>query len=780
MMKFSVVTEVAAAFVLIAGLAGAAVALPAWRHGDQEIDRAIDEKLAQLHVSLRNLIDGEAGRAAAMATTAALQPSVQKALAAGDRAALSADFNPVFAQGKGALAIDQLQFHLPPAMSFLRAHQPAKFGDDLSSFRHTVVEANRKSELVQGVESGVGGLGIRGVAPVRFEGKHIGTVEYGASLGQPLAEAFSRSTGQKAALLRADGEGFKSLAATLPAEAYADPAPLRAVLAGGTPPVWRATVDGRPYVMSAAPVRDYSGKTVAAAVVGSDATEYVAARARALNDMLLAAGGAVVLGGLAGLLLARRLVGPLAGMRAAMVAIGERRFDAPLPPPRGADELADMARTLARLREQAREVSEREQSLSARAAALEQREKSMRDEVENNLSGLVAAAIEANEGIAQMSRVLGELGEAGARARTVAAQVGALGQGVREIVDYSHTAATDAAAAGTEAQEGSSASVRADEVLADLCQCVARAAERAENLASASDRIGGIVNEIENIAGQTNLLALNATIEAARAGDAGKGFAVVAGEVKNLAGQTAKATDDVRRQIGALQQDMAAVVAEMREGAGSADDARHSMTELRGRLERLAETVGSVTERIGAIDAVVRQQLAVADEAAGAADVINRLMSANDDNVRKALEALDHTTDGLNAKVGDFAKLGAGAAVLLVAKNDHIAYKKRVLDAVLGRVAMKESDAVDHTKCRLGRWLGGLAPELRAAMPALARIDQPHHAVHEAAKRALQAANGGDKAKALAAVDEMNHYGAQVMEVLDAATVELRAAQQAA
>jgi methyl-accepting chemotaxis protein len=779
MKKFSVVTEVSGAFVLIAALAGGAVALPAWINGDQEIDRAIDEKLGQLHVSLRNLINAEADRAASMALTAALHPATAAALAAGDRDGLAKQYVPVFRDGKDALAVDQLQFHLPPATSFLRAHSPAKFGDDLSSFRHTVVEANRHGKTVHGVESGVAGLGIRGVAPVRHQGKHVGSVEYGASLGQPLTDGFSRSTGQKAALLIPDGDGFKSISATLPAAAFPDAARLKAAMAGGEAKAWRTDIEGRPFVLSAAQVMDYSGKPAAVALVASDATDYVAARARTLKDMLLTAAAAVTLGGLLGWLLARRLVGPLVGMRAAMTAIGERRFDAPIPTVRSDDEIGDMARALVTLRDQARHVSEQEQALRARADELEQREKHMRGDIERNLSGLVSAAIEANEGIAMMSRMLGELAEAGNRSRAMTGQVGSLGDGVREIADYSRAAAGDAAEAGDVAARGRDASLQADAMLSGLCDSVARAADRAERLAQASERIGGIVNDIETIAGQTNLLALNATIEAARAGEAGKGFAVVAGEVKNLAGQTAKATEDARRQITALQQDMSGIVGEMRSGAGAADEARRSMDQLRERLDQLTATMGAVTRRIADIDQVVRTQVHVADQVAGATDVINHLMETNDDNVRKALLALDHTTEGLNAKVGDFAKLGTASAVLLVAKNDHVAYKKRVLDGVLGRTDMSENDAVDHTKCRLGRWLAGLTPQEQAMMSALSRIDAPHQAVHDAAKRALQAAHRGDREPALAAVDDMNDASKSVIAVLDEAGEQVRRAQAA-
>jgi methyl-accepting chemotaxis protein len=111
--------------------------------------------------------------------------------------------------------------------------------------------------------------------------------------------------------------------------------------------------------------------------------------------------------------------------------------------------------------------------------------------------------------------------------------------------------------------------------------------EQVGGLASAAQRIGDVVGLIQDIAEQTNLLALNATIEAARAGEAGRGFAVVASEVKNLAGQTAKATEEISEQISAIQ---------------------HSTGDAVDAIQAIAKTIEEVNNHTAAIAAAIEEQ----------------------------------------------------------------------------------------------------------------------------------------------------------------------------
>jgi methyl-accepting chemotaxis protein len=150
---------------------------------------------------------------------------------------------------------------------------------------------------------------------------------------------------------------------------------------------------------------------------------------------------------------------------------------------------------------------------------------------------------------------------------------------------------------------------------------VRKTGETVGELARAAEEIGGVIKLINDIAEQTNLLALNATIEAARAGEAGKGFAVVASEVKSLAEQTAKATEQISAQITAMQ-----------------SNTKGTVTAMRG----VGETIERINEIAGTIAAAVEQQTAATQEISTNASQAATGTSDASQGVQAVREAAEH------------------------------------------------------------------------------------------------------------------------------------------
>jgi methyl-accepting chemotaxis protein len=510
---------------------------------------ALDQQLKLQYDSVIAAIDYEARAAFAVSGAIAALPPVADAIVKGDRdglmALLGGAMKALTAQGIPALNIT-----LPPATIFLRIHDPKAFGDDVSGRRTTVVEANKTGKQIGGVEPGRDTLNIFGMTPIMRDGKSLAVTDVGVLFGKEFVDRAKLRFGVDLAVHRLDGTTFATVAKTFSEGAVATQDEMKSVFNGAA--LRRdATLGGHPAAVYLGQIKNYAGQPLAVLEVIKDTTEYEAAASSAQLNLVL--GTVAILAGavLLAFLLGRGLSRPLAAITAVMNRLSSGDTEVTIPGGERMDELGTMAVAVDVFRRnmiEARTLREAQEAAKAQAE-LEKKalQRQMADRFEVDVKSVVGAVAKAT---ADMQRVAGEIttsvNGASERAAAAAAASEEASASVGTVAAATEELASSVAEIGRQVTHSSGV---AEGAVVKAGQTTAMV----ESLAAAGEKIGDVLRLIGAIASQTNLLALNATIEAARAGDAGRGFAVVASEVKELASQTAKATEEIAGQVTAIQ-----------------------------------------------------------------------------------------------------------------------------------------------------------------------------------------------------------------------------------
>ncbi len=280
-------------------------------------------------------------------------------------------------------------------------------------------------------------------------------------------------------------------------------------------------------------------------------TVYALSNTLKIYDVIGTAILIALLGGMLAILTFRMLSVPMRRMNEAVTELNTGNYDYPVPYTANEDEMGVMARALRKLGQDsaAAEGLRRENEQNKQKAEADKRK--MMADLADSLEQAVRAIIDGlAHAITGLQSHAGSLETTASHAKTLADGVAHQSQ---ETASGVATVASATEELSASIREISQQSVNSSRMSQEAVEEARRTDQTIGNLAQAADRIGEIVSLINDIANQTNLLALNATIEAARAGEAGKGFAVVASEVKNLATQTAKATEDITAQIQEVQ-----------------------------------------------------------------------------------------------------------------------------------------------------------------------------------------------------------------------------------
>ncbi len=336
----------------------------------------------------------------------------------------------------------------------------------------------------------------------------------------------------------------------------------------------------------------------------------------------------------------RSITTPLGGMTKAMMNLAHGETNIEIPQPKFNDEIKDMAEAMDIFHGNAAERERLQQEQDEQQRRSHEEKQAMLSELATNFEQSVGALTQ---------KVADSAVQSSAGAQEMAAVAGATSSEASGIVEVCHiasksvSAVTNASQLLTDSIEEIDVRVReSSSVATEAVSQIKKTNEEVEGLSEAAQKIGDVVGLISDIAEQTNLLALNATIEAARAGEAGKGFAVVASEVKSLATQTAKATEEISEQVSSMQN-----------ATGSAVDAIKGIQDIITKIDEISGAISESVSRQNQATHEIAQNVQEASYSTGqVTDTVDRVRSTAE-NASAAAQAVE----GMITQMTDHADL---------------------------------------------------------------------------------------------------------------------------
>lgn len=385
---------------------------------------------------------------------------------------------------------------------------------------------------------------------------------------------------------------------------------------------------------------------------------------------------------------------------------------------------------------------------------------------QEELSRVVNLSIQASETAIFSAHMLSNLKKVDHEAQAIAAAAEEMVATVQSISSFGGNISKQAQDAEQAVNAGAAASSKAVQTMHHITESVQDTVRKVNILAEFSQRIGKISGDIKKIADQTNLLALNATIEAARAGEAGKGFAVVAGEVKNLAAQTKTSTDEINTIITQLQNEVKTVLTSMQGSAAAVEEGQAAINEVGKQMEEIHQRIDEVTRNTANISTTLTEQGQASQEVAKGITMIAASSGKSVEGIEKIVVAMDAVEKLISAQIGKLAELNVPDKVIKLAQSDHVLWKKRLANMIVGREGLKAEELSNHHTCRLGKWYDKVEDPKYKNNSVFQQLIAPHKLVHEHGIQAVRYFNSGQLDKALHEVEKVEAASKDVLSML--------------